>query len=129
MRMLQIPLANGGTCSVVFVPLAFPLATTLPAMLVTRTPKRCPARFLSPAYQILLRLFSMSFMKYALTGFVGPLILSFIAFALHKGIKGELCFDQIKTVDKNRIVQRAGRYPEPERAAINQMLSVIFGEP
>lgn len=45
-----------------------------------------------------------------------------------KSVRGELCFDQIKSVDKGRITKRAGTIPEVQRPIINQMLAEIFSE-
>lgn len=46
----------------------------------------------------------------------------------HKGVNGELCFDQIRTVSKDRIVKKDGKLPEGYRSIINEMLQEVFSE-
>jgi mRNA interferase MazF len=46
----------------------------------------------------------------------------------HKNIEGELCFDHIKSIDKNRIVKTDGTIAKTLRTAINNLLFEFFNE-
>jgi mRNA interferase MazF len=41
---------------------------------------------------------------------------------------GEICFDQIRAVDKNRIIKVLGNLDVNERKAVNQLLQNMFSE-
>ena len=41
---------------------------------------------------------------------------------------GFLCFDQIKTIDKSRIVKRIGKLEEGMRGKVNTLLQIMFSE-
>lgn len=46
----------------------------------------------------------------------------------HKGRPGALAFDQIKTIDKTRVVKKDGELDKNLREAVNTMLRVMFSE-
>lgn len=41
---------------------------------------------------------------------------------------GEICFDQMKAIDKKRIVKLLGTLDHSERLKVNQLLANMFGE-
>jgi mRNA interferase MazF len=46
----------------------------------------------------------------------------------HKGKPGALAFDQIKTIDKGRIVKKDGELDKNQREAANTLLQILFSE-
>jgi mRNA interferase MazF len=46
----------------------------------------------------------------------------------HKGKPGALAFDQIKTIDKGRIVKKDGELDKSQRDAVNMLLQILFSE-
>jgi len=46
----------------------------------------------------------------------------------HKGRIGSLAFDQIKTIDKSRVVKKDGELSENQREAVNTLLQILFSE-
>jgi len=46
----------------------------------------------------------------------------------HKGKPGALAFDQIKTIDKSRIVKKDGELDKNLREAVNTLLQILFSE-
>ncbi len=46
----------------------------------------------------------------------------------HKGRTGALAFDQIKTIDKSRIVKKDGDLDINQREAVNSLLQILFSE-
>lgn len=46
----------------------------------------------------------------------------------HKGKAGAVAFDQLRTVDKNRIVKRDGSLDKALRETANTILSIMFSE-
>jgi mRNA interferase MazF len=44
----------------------------------------------------------------------------------HNGKIGALAFDQIKTIDKSRIVKKDGELDRNQREAVNTLLQVLF---
>jgi len=48
--------------------------------------------------------------------------------ANHKGRIGSLAFDQIKTIDKSRVVKKDGELSENQREAVNTLLQILFSE-
>jgi mRNA interferase MazF len=46
----------------------------------------------------------------------------------HKGRIGALAFDQIKTIDKGRVVKKDGELSENQREAVNTLLQILFSE-
>jgi len=46
----------------------------------------------------------------------------------HKGKPGALAFDQIKTIDKGRIVKKDGELDKSQREAVNTLLQILFSE-
>ena len=46
----------------------------------------------------------------------------------HKGKIGALAFDQIKTIDKGRILKKDGELDKNQREAVNTLLQVLFSE-
>lgn len=46
----------------------------------------------------------------------------------HKGKSGALAFDQIKTIDKSRIVKKDGELDKGLREAANMILQIMFSE-
>lgn len=47
----------------------------------------------------------------------------------HKGMQGELCLDQLKTIFKERVVRREGVLEEALRPVVNAALQQMFSEP
>ena len=45
------------------------------------------------------------------------------------GVEGEICFDQIRSIDKARIIKKMGILPERERVKVNTLLHEMFSEP
>lgn len=45
-----------------------------------------------------------------------------------EGKQGEICFDQIRAVDKSRIVKIIGKLEEAERKKVNDLLAIMFSE-
>ena len=46
----------------------------------------------------------------------------------HKGKPGSLAFDQIKTIDKGRIVRKDGELDKNQTEAVNTLLQILFSE-
>jgi len=46
----------------------------------------------------------------------------------HKGKTGFLAFDQIKTIDKSRIVKKDGELDKNLRESVNTLLQIMFSE-
>lgn len=46
----------------------------------------------------------------------------------HKGKPGALAFDQIKTIDKTRVLKKDGELDKSLRETVNTMLRIIFSE-
>ena len=46
----------------------------------------------------------------------------------HNGKPGALAFDQIKTIDKGRIVKKDGELDKSQREAVNTLLQILFSE-
>jgi mRNA interferase MazF len=46
----------------------------------------------------------------------------------HKGKIGALAFDQIKTIDKGRIIKQDGELDKNRREAVNTLLQILFSE-
>jgi mRNA interferase MazF len=46
----------------------------------------------------------------------------------HKGRPGALAFDQIKTIDKSRILKKDGELDKNQREAVNLLLQILFSE-
>lgn len=46
----------------------------------------------------------------------------------HKGKPGSLAFDQIKAIDKSRIIKKDGELDKNQREAVNALLRVMFSE-
>ena len=46
----------------------------------------------------------------------------------HKGKPGSLAFDQIKTIDKSRVVKRDGDLDKNFRESVNTLLQIMFSE-
>ena len=46
----------------------------------------------------------------------------------HKGKSGSLAFDQIKTIDKGRIIKKDGELDKSQREAVNMLLQILFSE-
>jgi mRNA interferase MazF len=46
----------------------------------------------------------------------------------HKGKIGNLAFDQIKTIDKGRIIKLDGELDKSHREAVNTLLQILFSE-
>ena len=46
----------------------------------------------------------------------------------HKGKSGSLAFDQIKTIDKSRIVKKDGELDKNFRESVNTLLQIMFSE-
>lgn len=49
-------------------------------------------------------------------------------YSVFDGKPGEICFDQIKAVDKTRIIKILGALDQSERKKVNQLLINMFGE-
>lgn len=49
-------------------------------------------------------------------------------FTNHKGKPGALAFDQIKAIDKSRIIKKDGELDKNQREAVNALLQVMFSE-
>lgn len=49
-------------------------------------------------------------------------------FSNFEGKPGEICFDQMRAVDKDRIVKILGTLDTTERKAVNQLLQNLFSE-
>lgn len=47
---------------------------------------------------------------------------------LHKGKAGAIAFDQLRTVDKSRIVKRDGTLDKTLRETANSILNIMFSE-
>lgn len=43
-------------------------------------------------------------------------------------IKGEICLDQLKSIDKRRIIKLLGELPISDRSGVNGLLKEMFGE-
>jgi mRNA interferase MazF len=50
-------------------------------------------------------------------------------FSNFEGKPEEICFDQIRPIDKSRIVKTLGLLDTNERKAVNQLLQNMFSEP
>ena len=50
-------------------------------------------------------------------------------FSNFQGKPGEICFDQMRAVDKSRIVKILGMLDPAERKAVNQLIQNMFSEP
>ena len=46
----------------------------------------------------------------------------------HKGKPGTLAFDQIKAIDKSRIVKKDGELDKNQRESVNTLLQIMFSE-
>jgi len=46
----------------------------------------------------------------------------------YKGKTGALAFDQIKTIDKRRIIKKDGELDKGQREAANTLLQILFSE-
>jgi mRNA interferase MazF len=49
-------------------------------------------------------------------------------FTTHNGIPGSLAFDQIKTIDKTRVIKKEGELERKLRPAANSILQIMFSE-
>jgi len=46
----------------------------------------------------------------------------------HKGKSGALAFDQIRTIDKDRVIKKDGELDKNRRDAANSILQILFSE-
>ena len=49
-------------------------------------------------------------------------------FTNHKSKPGALAFDQIKTIDKSRVIKKDGEFDRKLREAVNSTLQIMFSE-
>ncbi len=43
-------------------------------------------------------------------------------------IAGEICLDQLKSIDKKRVIKLLGELPETDRSGVNRLLREMFSE-